>query len=131
MAREGIYVGGKEIVRRYVGDKLVWGKFELLVTNYFGNWSTEGSNIASQIIRRNETRGYDESTLRYVSVIKVGGKIFYPNSVTIINSYDSRYATYNDSHEKIVFKNEYDRNLFISLVQRGETVYYGRKGNRR
>lgn len=26
MAREGIYVGGKEIVRRYVGDKLVWRK---------------------------------------------------------------------------------------------------------
>ena len=24
MAREGIYVGGKEIVRRYVGDKIVW-----------------------------------------------------------------------------------------------------------
>lgn len=26
MAREGIYVGGKEIVRRYVGDKIVWRK---------------------------------------------------------------------------------------------------------
>ena len=26
MEREGIYVGDKEIVRRYVGDKLVWRK---------------------------------------------------------------------------------------------------------
>ena len=24
--REGIYVGGHEIVRRYVGDKIVWQK---------------------------------------------------------------------------------------------------------
>lgn len=28
MARVGIYVGGKEIVRRYVGDKLVWQKWK-------------------------------------------------------------------------------------------------------
>lgn len=26
MAREGIYIGGKEIVRRYIGDKIVWRK---------------------------------------------------------------------------------------------------------
>lgn len=25
--REGIYVGGKDIVERYVGDKLVWSKW--------------------------------------------------------------------------------------------------------
>lgn len=28
MARVGIYVDGKEIVRRYVGDKLVWQKWK-------------------------------------------------------------------------------------------------------
>lgn len=28
MTRVGIYVGGKEIVRRYVGDKLVWQKWK-------------------------------------------------------------------------------------------------------
>lgn len=34
MAREGIYVGGKEIIQRYVGDRLVWEKvrFELVGT---------------------------------------------------------------------------------------------------
>ena len=30
MAREGIYVGGHEIVERYVGDKLVWKKWKFL-----------------------------------------------------------------------------------------------------
>ena len=34
MAREGIYVGGKEIIQRYVGDRLVWERvrFELVGT---------------------------------------------------------------------------------------------------
>lgn len=34
MAREGIYVGGKEVTQRYVGDRLVWEKvrFELVGT---------------------------------------------------------------------------------------------------
>ena len=30
MAREGIYIGGREIVERYVGDKLVWKKWKYL-----------------------------------------------------------------------------------------------------
>ena len=31
--REGIYVGGKDIIERYVGDKLVWGKW--IYVGYF------------------------------------------------------------------------------------------------
>ena len=31
--REGIYVGGKDIIERYVGDKLVWSKW-VYVGNY-------------------------------------------------------------------------------------------------
>lgn len=32
MAREGIYVGGKEVIQRYVGNKLVWEKWKLFHT---------------------------------------------------------------------------------------------------
>lgn len=28
--REGIYIGGKEVTKRYIGDKLVWEKLKLL-----------------------------------------------------------------------------------------------------
>lgn len=31
MAREGIYVGGKEVVERYLGDKLVWKKYRFRI----------------------------------------------------------------------------------------------------
>ena len=30
MAREGIYVGNKEVAKRYIGNKLVWEKLKLL-----------------------------------------------------------------------------------------------------
>lgn len=33
MAREGIYVGGKEVVERYLGDKLVWKKYRFRIVN--------------------------------------------------------------------------------------------------
>ena len=33
MAREGIYVGGKEVVERYLGDKLVWKKYRFQIVN--------------------------------------------------------------------------------------------------
>lgn len=33
MAREGIYVGGKEVVERYIGDKLIWKKYRFRIVN--------------------------------------------------------------------------------------------------
>ncbi len=133
MARVGIYVGGKEIVRRYVGDKLVWEKFTLLITNNFGNWSKLEVNSVRQIILPNESRSYEDRDLKWVTTIKIGGKIIYPQKVTIETDFSSNniYSATSNLFEKIVFKNEYDRNLFFSLAERGETVYYGRKGNRR
>ncbi|WP_173275467.1 hypothetical protein [Streptococcus sp. 68] len=42
--REGIYVGGYEIVQRYVGSRLVWEKnrYILLGTNIYGDWNNDG-----------------------------------------------------------------------------------------
>ena len=133
MARVGIYVGDKEIIRRYVGDKLVWEKFKVLATNSFGHWYQGSDNTASQSILNNESRGYDNQILGYVTAIKVGRNILYPDSVAIYVSRSSSSSSYLDAYryEKITFKNEYDKNLFMSLVQKGETVYYGTKGNRR
>lgn len=33
MTREGIYVGGKEVVERYIGDKLIWKKYRFRIVN--------------------------------------------------------------------------------------------------
>ena len=33
MTREGIYVGGEEVVERYIGDKLIWKKYRFRIVN--------------------------------------------------------------------------------------------------
>lgn len=33
MTREGIYVSGKEVVERYIGDKLIWKKYRFRIVN--------------------------------------------------------------------------------------------------
>lgn len=43
MARSGIYVNGKEIAARYVGDKLVWKKQERIVDIYRTTYILESS----------------------------------------------------------------------------------------
>lgn len=30
MIREGLFIGNKEVTKRYIGDKLIWEKFRLL-----------------------------------------------------------------------------------------------------
>ena len=50
MAREGIYVGGKEITQRYIGTQLVWQKVTIqfdeilrFTSNRFGSFWRFGS----------------------------------------------------------------------------------------
>ena len=47
MAREGIYIGGREIIERYVGDKLVWQKWKwrAVHTTTFSGTPTSGNNL--------------------------------------------------------------------------------------
>ena len=46
--REGIYVGGHEIVERYVGSRLVWEKFKLVLIGSFAyNFTSSSANSNS------------------------------------------------------------------------------------
>ena len=48
MAREGIYVGGHEIVERYVGSKLVWKKVKwILKISQEGVGATNNRNVVT------------------------------------------------------------------------------------
>lgn len=53
MAREGIYIGGKEVVQRYVGTRLVWEK-RIRVLELFSKFV-----IASPSYRENVMNIYD------------------------------------------------------------------------
>ncbi len=60
MAREGIYINGKEITQRYVGNRLVWEKMKML---FSGNVSVN----------------YD----RYLREISIGRVLSFKNIKTI------------------------------------------------
>ena len=62
MAREGIYVGGKEVVERYIGDNLVWKKYRFRIVNTL---SLTISNIDYQSATLN---CYTRFSYRYVGL---------------------------------------------------------------
>lgn len=113
MARNGIYVGGKEIIRRYVGDKIVWRK------SYYAQVFSHRAEIEIQDkyglaielqIYRYDTRYYngtiDDGRL------EVDGKIAYFRRLEAdlyTNSYNNR--TYN--RIVITFFNQSDKEKFL------------------
>lgn len=76
--REGIYVGGYEIVQRYVGNRLVWekNKYILLGTNNDGNWNSVGSTEAKRYSTNKRPELYNKETLERVVMIKVENETF-------------------------------------------------------
>ena len=113
MAREGIYVGGKEIVRRYVGDKIVWRK-----SYYAQAFASSGAvEIPFQDGLKIEFRRYGYSSSVYNGTIDDGrleldGNIAYFSRLEAdlyTNSYNNE--TYN--RMIITFFNENDKNKFM------------------
>lgn len=51
--REGIYIGSKEVTKRYIGDKLVWEKLKLLFsgkeTIFYNAFSKEVSILNQEL----------------------------------------------------------------------------------
>ena len=81
MARSGIYVNGKEIIARYVGDKLVWEKQKLIEVAHFQNfydWKSYGDIILRRIFTVSKSYG-DTQPPSYdynASKAKINGKMY-------------------------------------------------------
>lgn len=126
MARKGIYINGKEIVARYVGDKLVWQKEteQLLLTitidtkwrNYFSN-----SLMA-------ETREADASTFTFtpedtivdITKIIVDGRVW--KAAKFIHHF--RYAGSNRYYmdTRIIFHDKQDKEDFIRFANSKSSI---------
>lgn len=71
--REGIYVGNKEVTKRYIGDILVWEKLKLLFSGketIFYNSFTREVSILNQ-----------ELSLENVKAIEINGQKIFVSSV--------------------------------------------------
>ena len=123
MLREGIYIGGKEMVRRYVGNKLVWQKKN---RNHIGKLTLnfKAKDTSQAIATLNTLYSYDayEDLEKYTkaTVVKRFDKFFKVNAVQMSSGYSSSSRDYG--YLSIFFKNQSDRDYFLKLGI--ETSFY-------
>ena len=138
MAREGIYVGSKEIIQRYVGTRLVWEKVTIqfdeilrFTSNRFGSFWRFGSTERAFIdLGISERRPYGLDGIEDCNVVKLqnSNKIFEVR--VVISQQDTGYST---SYQRrynyqlfVIFKNTDEVQDFISNKY-NETYIFGRK----
>lgn len=124
--REGIYVGGHEIVQRYVGSRLVWEKNRLiLIGSASYPFVSEGGN--SVVFNISNANGIystgDLERFRPSYAVKRGGATYIINSIQI----SERVGTFGekDGYFKIIFKTASDAGSFLS--KSGGTSFYRKK----
>ena len=111
MSRSGIYVNGKEIVARYIGDKLAWQKRSVAYTMTLGTWNEKWSTNVPTL---EGTISYASSIQngRYSNIqIRMGGKTYTIDNLEI---YDSRRYSYTKEFT-MEFHNRANFNEFYSL----------------
>ena len=100
--REGIYVGGHEIVQRYVGSRLVWEKFNLILIGS-GNFNFTAERDDKVVINLDNANGIysleDLNRYKEATAVKRGGKTFRINSVQLT----TRTGTYNEFYGSFQF----------------------------
>ena len=114
--REGIYVGGHEIVQRYVGSRLVWEKFNLILIGS-GNFNFTAERDDKVVINLDNANGIysleDLERYKEATAVKRGGKTFRINSVqltTRTGSYNEFYGSFSMN-----FRSRTDRDTFLHL----------------
>ena len=97
MAREGIYVGNKEVTHRYIGAKLVWVKIRLLFSgdvsiNYYG-----GKQITLN-------KDFSQKKIR---TVEINGKEISASKIE--NKQGKTYVTFTESLEEFERKTGFNR----------------------
>lgn len=130
--REGIYVGGKDIVERYVGDKLVWSKW--VYVGYFQNLRNMLDSNGHLIF---SVSGADEGfNTKYREDTKVKDvKIRIQHRNNIITTVYAKYARLYDRNTGqdnfdigkslyISFKDDNQKQVFKSNFANGDSLFF-------
>lgn len=140
MARQGIYVDGKEIVARYFGNKKVWEKEQpwTLIKHFTYNSSYYTRESVNTMAKMHVLQYMGGSpTDKYPDILYSAYgeyKITFPNlnnlemilaGITITNT---PRRIYNDLSVLFTFKFNYDRETFISAVESSPYFELYRKG---
>lgn len=137
MAREGIYLGAKEIIQRYVGTRLVWEKVKIQfneITNFsssrFGSFESYGNTTIDMDLGTSATwpLGIDRN-IQDANVIKLrNADLIFEVSVTLTRQNIGYYSGQNQYIYKllVIFKNTEDQQSFLRNKY-NETYIFGRK----
>ena len=138
MAREGIYVGSKEIIQRYVGTRLVWEKVTIqfdevlrFTSNRYGSFWRFGSTERALIdLGISERRPYGLDGIEDCNVLKLQNSNKTFEVRVVVNQQDTgSYASYRKQYNYqlfVVFKNTDEVQDFLSNKY-NETYIFGRK----
>lgn len=130
--REGIYVGGKDIVERYVGDKLVWSKW--VYVGYFQNLRIPFDSNGYLIFSISSADGDFNDKYREESRVKdVKVRIQHRNNT--ITTVHAKYAevfrretgqdNYNSGNSLYIsFKDDNQKQVFKSNFANGDSLFF-------
>lgn len=113
--REGIYVGGHEIIERYVGSKLVWEKFVLIkkgkitLENKYGEKTNEIHFFATDSNLTSEPY-----LLEQAKSIEIYGILF--TKVTINHLSNNYIQNEKISNFRLTFSDAKDKAAFVSVI---------------
>ena len=121
--REGIYVGGHEIIERYVGSKLVWQKWRFLKrfsnTGYakFYEYSNDTVVVSGgSDILANQTFNSGDRKLKIINHSDYGTEVFYAKQTYVYGMHSGQsnyqqekdlYIKFNSNKEASDFKQRY------------------------
>lgn len=120
MARAGIYVNGKEVVARYIGDKLVWKKEKWIKIVEF--ITTRSSNYIGReinytvIVPKTKVKEWGETfrgdDCQVVITTRHSGKVIIENVFVTTNFRGYEYSADIEGRVILRFKNDNDMDKF-------------------
>lgn len=129
MTRSGIYVNGKEIVARYVGDKLVWKKDKWVEVGHFdrfNDWERLGDDVLARGFKvTKSSRGEKQQPdFNYNATrVIVNGKQY--DITRAVMQVQDLYSEWHFAFY-ITFKNRSERDEVFNMYQ--PDIYLYRKG---
>lgn len=131
MAREGIYVGGHEIVERYVGDKLVWQKWrfskrfsDLSYGHIYQHVKTQVEISANSGGLNNETYSTGTRKIKIINYSNYGTEVFYANGVHVYGTYSGESNYNTNRHLYIEFNTQQEASNFLERYHAGTLDIY-------
>ena len=128
--REGIYVGGHEIIERYVGSKLVWQKWRFL--KRFSNlkhatiysYSSDTVAIDGNFISLASSFDSEDRKLKLINYSDYDTEVFYANRVYINTRYSGESNYIVDKQLHIKFDSNQEASNFRQRYRSGTIDIY-------